>query len=114
MLARDMVGHDVRTQSLRREKKIGNVILSGKGMTLEPHFRNVSFEVHAGEVLGFTGLLGDGRSELFQAVFGAIHGASGTVEVEGKPVHIRTTGRRSRPASAMCRATARKTASSRI
>ena len=92
MLARDMVGHDVRTQSLRREKKIGDVILSGKGMTLEPHFRNVSFEVHAGEVLGFTGLLGDGRSELFQAVFGAIHGASGTVEVEGKPVHIRTTG----------------------
>lgn len=92
MLARDMVGHDVRTQSLRREKKIGNVILSGKGMTLEPHFRNVSFEVHAGEVLGFTGLLGDGRSELFQAVFGAIHGASGTVEVESKPVHIRTTG----------------------
>ena len=92
MLARDMVGHDVRTQSLRREKKIGNVILSGKGMTLEPHFRNVSFEVHAGEVLGFTGLLGDGRSELFQTVFGAIHGASGTVEVEGKPVHIRTTG----------------------
>ena len=75
MLARDMVGHDVRTQSLRREKKIGNVILSGKGMTLEPHFRNVSFEVHAGEVLGFTGLLGDG-----------------TVEVESKPVHIRTTG----------------------
>lgn len=92
MLARDMVGHDVRTQSLRREKKIGNVVLSGKGMTLEPHFRNISFEVHAGEVLGFTGLLGDGRSELFQAVFGAIHGASGTVEVEGKPVHIRTTG----------------------
>ena len=92
MLARDMVGHDVRTQSLRREKKIGNVILSGKGMTLEPHFRNVSFEVHAGEVLGFTGLLGDGRSELFLAVFGAIHGASGTVEVEGKPVRIRTTG----------------------
>lgn len=92
MLARDMVGHDVRTQSLRREKKIGDVILSGKGMTLEPHFRNVSFEVHAGEVLGFTGLLGDGRSELFQTVFGAIHGASGTVEVEGKPVRIRTTG----------------------
>jgi len=92
MLARDMVGHDVRTQLLRREKKIGNVILSGKGMTLEPHFRNVSFEVHAGEVLGFTGLLGDGRSELFQTVFGAIHGASGTVEVEGKPVRIRTTG----------------------
>ena len=61
-------------------------------MTLEPHFRNVSFEVHAGEVLGFTGLLGDGRSELFQTVFGAIHGASGTVEVEGKPVRIRTTG----------------------
>ena len=91
MLARDMVGHDVRTQSLRREKKIGNVILSGKGMTLEPHFRNVSFEVHAGEVLGFTGLLGDGRSELFSAVFGAETISAGEIRLCGNPVRITST-----------------------
>ena len=65
-LAHDMVGHDVRTQSLHRAHEVGATVLSGKGLTLEPVFRNVNFEVHAGEVIGFTGLLGDGRSELLK------------------------------------------------
>ncbi|MBQ5389483.1 MAG: sugar ABC transporter ATP-binding protein, partial [Clostridia bacterium] len=90
-LARDMVGHDVRTESLRTEHTLGDVVLSGKGLTLEPVFHDVNFEVRAGEVLGFTGLLGDGRSELFQSVFGALKGASGTIELNGSEVHIRNT-----------------------
>lgn len=90
-LAHDMVGHDVRTQSLRREHTVGDAVLCGEGLTLEPLFRNVSFSVHAGEVLGFTGLLGDGRSELFQCIFGARHGYSGTISIGGAPVHIRST-----------------------
>ncbi len=91
LLACDMVGHAVRTQSLRRAHEKGAVVLSGENLTLEQVFRNVSFSVSAGEVLGFTGLLGDGRSELFQAIFGALHGMSGTVSVGGKPVRIRST-----------------------
>ena len=90
-LARDMVGHAVRTQSLRRARELGGVVLSGEHLTLEPAFRDVSFSVRAGEVLGFTGLLGDGRSELFQAIFGALHGMSGTVSVSGQPRRIRST-----------------------
>ncbi|MCI5651057.1 MAG: sugar ABC transporter ATP-binding protein [Ruminococcus bromii] len=90
-LAHDMVGHDVRTQSLRRAHEMGDTVLSGKGLTLEPVFRNVNFEVHAGEVLGFTGLLGDGRSELFQCIFGARRGYTGTVAVDGRELRIRST-----------------------
>ena len=90
-LAHDMVGHDVRTQSLRRAHEMGDTVLSGKGLTLEPVFRNVNFEVHAGEVLGFTGLLGDGRSELFQCIFGACRGYTGTVAVDGRELRIRST-----------------------
>ena len=90
-LARDMVGHAVRTQSLRRARELGGVVLSGEHLTLEPAFRDVSFSVRAGEVLGFTGLLGDGRSELFQAIFGALHGMSGTVSISGQPRRIRST-----------------------
>lgn len=90
-LAHDMVGHDVRTQSLRREHEVGEVVLSGEGLTQEPDFRDVSFEVRAGEVLGFTGLLGDGRSELFQCIFGARRGYTGTLKISGKEMKIRST-----------------------
>ena len=90
-LARDMVGHEVRTQSLRKAREMGAAVLGGEGLTLEPVFRNVSFSVRAGEVLGFTGLLGDGRSELFQAIFGAMRGMTGTLSISGSPVHIRST-----------------------
>ena len=89
-LARDMVGHAVRTQSLRRARELGGVVLSGEHLTLEPAFRDVSFSVRAGEVLGFTGLLGDGRSELFQAVFGDLP-YTGQLFVEGQPVKVTST-----------------------
>ena len=77
-LARFMVGHDVRTENLHQDKELGGEILRGEGLGDGAHFRDISFTVHAGEVLGVTGLLGDGRSELFQAVFGrpALHRAA--------------------------------------
>ena len=56
--------------SLHQDKELGGEILRGEGLGDGAHFRDISFTVHAGEVLGVTGLLGDGRSELFQAVFG--------------------------------------------
>ena len=89
-LARFMVGHDVRTESLRQERKLGEEILRGESLSDEQHFHDISFSVRAGEVLGVTGLLGDGRSELFQAVFGAAP-YTGTLFVEGKAVKIAST-----------------------
>ncbi len=89
-LARFMVGHDVRSENLRQSRDLGTEVLRGEHLEDGTHFHDVSFSVRAGEVLGVTGLLGDGRSELFQAVFGA--GAyQGQIWVEGAEVKIADT-----------------------
>lgn len=90
-LARHMVGHDVRTESLRTSREIGEEVLSASVLSQEGRFQNISFSVHAGEILGFTGLLGDGRSELFQTVFGDAGRYSGEIRISGKPVQIDST-----------------------
>lgn len=90
-LAMHMVGHEVRTQSLRRERELGPEVLRAEGLSQERRFEGVSFSVRAGEVLGFTGLLGDGRSELFQAIFGSGGRYRGQVYLEGAPVTVRGT-----------------------
>ncbi len=90
-LAKHMVGHEVRTESLRSQRELGAEVLSAAGLTQEGHFRDIGFSVRSGEILGFTGLLGDGRSELFQTVFGSGGRYSGEIKVEGRPVHINST-----------------------
>ena len=89
-IAHDMVGHDVRTEALAQSGQIGKEILRLEKLTQEPHYRNISLTVHAGEVLGVTGLLGDGRSELFRTVFGDGGKYQGQIYLEGKPVHMKS------------------------
>ncbi|MFD1851390.1 sugar ABC transporter ATP-binding protein [Oceanobacillus bengalensis] len=95
VLASHMVGYDVRTESLRREKtpdnEDGEEVLRVEGLTDGASFRDISFSVKAGEIVGVTGLLGDGRSELFQAIFGAEKLLSGKIYLNGKEVEINHT-----------------------
>ena len=90
-LARWMVGHDVRTEKLDRQMNIGDEVLRVEKLTSGRTFRDISFTLRSGEILGFTGLLGDGRSELFQTVFGVTPGYEGEIFVHGKPFRPRTT-----------------------
>ena len=90
-LARFMVGHDVRTEKLGSGAQRGEERLSLRGLTQEPHFRNIDLTAYAGEVLGVTGLLGDGRSELFSAVFGAEPMSAGEITLCGRAVRITST-----------------------
>ncbi|MET3696926.1 monosaccharide ABC transporter ATP-binding protein (CUT2 family) [Bacillus oleivorans] len=90
-LARFMVGHDVRSEPLLREKKLGDEILRVEGLTYNHIFRDISFSIKAGEIVGVTGLLGDGRSELFQSIFGADEVSSGKIFLNGKEVKIKST-----------------------
>lgn len=93
-LASYMVGFDVRTESLRRERgneELGEEVLRVEGLTDGNHFRDIHLQVHAGEIVGVTGLLGDGRSELFQAIFGADSYASGKIFIDGKEATITST-----------------------
>ena len=90
-IARDMVGHDVRTEPLNRRAAPGEEVLRLEGLTLEPFYRQVSLTVRAGEVVGVTGLLGDGRSEVFRTVFGDLGRPQGSIFFCGQRTNIRST-----------------------
>ncbi len=53
-------------------------------------FEDISFDVRAGEIVGLTGLLGSGRSEIAESIFGVIPATSGTIHVEGREYSIRS------------------------
>ena len=84
MLAKWMVGHDVRTEKLARNVNIGGEALRVEKLSRGRAFRDISFTLKSGEILGFTGLLGDGRSELFQAVFGCTTDYTGDIYIQGR------------------------------
>jgi len=60
------------------------VVLDVEGLGLTGSFTNVSFQVRAGEILGLAGLVGAGRSEILETVYGARKASAGTVQVDGK------------------------------
>ncbi len=71
------------------ETKIGETILEVKSLTGKG-FRNVSFKLREGEILGFYGLVGAGRSETMRAVFGIDSYESGSITLEGEDLRIRS------------------------
>ena len=85
-LIRLMVGRDIDEQFPRRAANPGEVLLRVDGLTANGKFEDVSFEVHAGEVLGIAGLVGAGRTEVVRAIAGADSYDSGSVELQGRPL----------------------------
>ena len=90
-IAYHMVGHTVRTEQLKRNVHIGDEVLAAEKLSCEGMFSDISFSIRSGEIVGFTGLLGDGRSELFQTVFGCYPQYSGTIRVGGKVMRMNGT-----------------------
>ena len=90
-IAYHMVGHTVRTEQLKRNVHIGDEVLAADKLSCEGLFSDISFSIRSGEIVGFTGLLGDGRSELFQTVFGCYPQYSGTIRVGGKAMRMNGT-----------------------
>jgi simple sugar transport system ATP-binding protein len=85
-----MTGRDVRdTRDVTAFDESARPVLKVEGLGLDDAFEDVSFEVRPGEILGITGLLGSGRSEIAQALFGVAPAQRGRVEVDGAEVHIR-------------------------
>ncbi|MDD3415171.1 MAG: sugar ABC transporter ATP-binding protein [Lachnospiraceae bacterium] len=85
-----MVGRDLGDiyNSLDRDKKIGDVLLEVKDVSSD-YVKKNSFILHKGEVLGFSGLVGAGRTELMRAIIGADTMRTGEVFLEGKKIHCR-------------------------
>ena len=87
-LIRLMVGRDIQQLYPKPEPKIGPVMLRAEGITRRGILHQCSFEVRAGEILGFAGLIGSGRTELARAVFGADPIDAGSIWLEGKRLSI--------------------------
>jgi len=84
-----MIGREIGERYPQRDVKIGEEVIRIEGLTHEKLFKDVNFSVRAGEVLGVSGLMGAGRTEIMQAIFGNLPVVSGKVFIEGKEVHIK-------------------------
>ena len=88
-VVRAMVGRDLppRAAVTAREDTPGRPpALSVDGLGRRPCFRNVSLRVNAGEIVGLFGLVGSGRSELLETIFGLYRREAGTVRIDGQPI----------------------------
>lgn len=87
-LVREMVGRDPSEFFARGEHPEGDVVLRVESLTNPGKFVDVSFEVRRGEVLGFAGLVGAGRTDVALALFGIEPAESGTVELDGRTISV--------------------------
>ena len=84
-----MVGRDITGRERQATPTpIGEPLLRVEGISTKSLLRDVSLEVHAGEILGIAGLMGAGRTELARAIVGADRRESGTITMRGVPVSI--------------------------
>ena len=82
-----MVGRELNENFPSRKTPVGDVILEAKKLTGNS-VENISFQLHRGEILGFAGLVGSGRSETMELICGAKKMDSGEVWMNGKKMHI--------------------------
>ena len=87
-IIRMMVGREITQLFPKEEVPIGEVVLSVKNLGLKGIFHEISFDVRAGEILGIAGLVGSGRSNVAEALFGVTPATSGGIEINGRPIVI--------------------------
>ncbi|MGY0196142.1 sugar ABC transporter ATP-binding protein [Leptothrix sp. BB-4] len=90
-----MVGREVTQMFPKETVPIGEVVLSVRDLGVAGIFSGVSFDLRAGEILGLAGLVGSGRSNVAEALFGVVPATTGEIRIDGQPVDIRN------PAQAM-------------
>ena len=83
-LVKLMIGRDLKDVYPKRTVEHGEVLLEVSGLSQSKLLRDISFQLHAGEIVGFAGIVGSGRTELARAIFGA-DPSSGEMRIDGKP-----------------------------
>ena len=83
-----MVGREITDMFPKVDCEIGEVILEVKNLTLPGVFKDVSFELRRGEILGLAGLVGSGRSNVAEAIFGVVPAETGEIWIDGARADI--------------------------
>ncbi|MGI6072873.1 MAG: sugar ABC transporter ATP-binding protein [Lachnospiraceae bacterium] len=90
-IIRLMVGREMDTSSIYKKRELGDVLLKVSNLNRKAKLSNVSFELRKGEILGFSGFQGAGRTEAARAVFGLDRVDSMDIELDGKKIKIRNS-----------------------
>ena len=85
-----MVGRELDSFYTKNKHKIGEVALETKNLSHVKLFKDASFKARYGEIVGFAGLVGAGRTELMKTIFGAYEKSGGEILLDGKPVNIKS------------------------
>ncbi len=85
-MIRHMAGRELKEIFPPRNAKIGEVKLRVRNLSKPSKFEDISFEARAGEIVGFAGLAGAGRTELVEAIFGAHPADKGEIELDGQSI----------------------------
>lgn len=85
-----MVGRELKNYYTRDFMKSGDTVLKCENISDGKLVKNVNFEVKKGEIVGFAGLVGAGRSEVMKSIFGLMPKSSGTIYMDGKKVEIKS------------------------
>ena len=82
-----MVGRNIKDFfGIKETLEIGKPVLEVKGLSDGIHFSDISFSVHEKEIIGFAGLVGAGRTEIMETIFGVRKNTAGTIELNGKRI----------------------------
>lgn len=84
-----MVGREISNVHPPRDYQGGEIVLKVEHLQCGKKVRDVTFEVHKGEILGFAGIVGAGRTETLRCLFGLDHAEQGSVSMGGKEISIR-------------------------
>ena len=90
-LASYMVGAELSFYSAYSPRTVGNKILETRNLSYKKDFANINITLHKSEIIGVTGLLGDGRSELFSTIYGCNSEYEGEIIVNGQKENITST-----------------------
>jgi rhamnose transport system ATP-binding protein len=90
-IIRQMVGRELETLYPKSVVEPGDVMLEVSHLTRRGTFEDISFRVRRGEILGFAGLVGAGRTEVARVIFGIDRADAGEIRIGGKPVQIRSS-----------------------
>ena len=83
-----MVGKSVSEDRFTQEHELGPIMLEVNNLTSGRLFKNINFQLRKGEIVGFTGLAGDGRTELFESIFGYRKKYTGEIKINNQLVKI--------------------------